>query len=219
MSCSFADSALAMGGVESRFNALLVDGKASEAMEIWISNIELQAGLQPNAQIKSSPFRDSPLHCAVRWEMKELMLEFLTRGGDPFTTNLIGETPLHIVCRAGDSKISSRRCRKRAEYLQLMLERIPNEEHFEVVRTSDSLDRNGASKTGFSHRKGEGKHPVMNGGVVGKGGVRMMADTDAHRLGAQDKVVLIRPLTQGRLQNFIFYTSVADIIVLFISTI
>lgn len=168
-----------MGGVESRFNALLVEGRASEAWEVWITNLELQARSQPNAQIKSSPNRDTPFHCAVRWEMKELMLEFLTRGGDPFTMNGNGETPLHIVCRAGDSKISSRRCRRRAEYLQLMLERIPNEENFEVVRTSNSLDKSGAS---LPHLKEGGKHPVMNGGV------RTMADSDAHHLGVQDKV-------------------------------
>lgn len=172
-----------MGGVESRFNALLVEGKADEAMEIWTANFELQTGLQPNAQIKSSPNRDTPLHCSVRWEMKELMLEFLTRGGDPFTTNGIGETPLHIVCRAGDSKISSRRSRKRAEYLRLMLEKIPNEENFEVIRTSKS---NSDSKLGFL--KGGGKHPMANGGIMGKGSINMMADGDSHHLGAQDKV-------------------------------
>lgn len=154
-----------MGGIESRFNGLLVDGKADDAMEVWTANFHLQTSLQPNAQIKSSPYRDTPLHCSVRWEMKKLMLEFLTRGGDPFATNGIGETPLHIVCRAGDAKISSRRSRKRADFLQLMLDRIPNEEGFEVIRPLNSL---GSSKLGVS-----------------------LKDTDAHHLGAQDKVRIV----------------------------
>ena len=171
--CNFP--AVSMGGIESRFNALLVEGKADDAMETWTANLELQTRLQPNAQIKSSPYRDTPLHCSVRWEMKELMLEFLTRGGDPLATNGIGETPIHIVCRAGDSKISSRRCRKRADVLQLMLDRIPSEESFD----SNSVDR---TKLGDSLLKSF-KDKMTNGERV-----KVTADRDTHRLGAQDKV-------------------------------
>lgn len=168
----FQYSIVSMGGIESRFNALLVEGKADEALELWTANFELQTRLQPNAQIKSSPYRDTPLHCSVRWEMKELMLEFLTRGGDPLSTNAVGETPIHIVCRAGDSKISSRRCRKRADVLQLMLERIPSAEGFE----------NSCSKPGYSLLKST-RDKKMNGE-----GVKVTPGGKAHRLGAQDKV-------------------------------
>ena len=59
-----------MGGVESRFNALLVDGKVSEAEEMWEANPELQSRYKPNNQIKFSPLRDTPLHCIARLEMK-----------------------------------------------------------------------------------------------------------------------------------------------------
>lgn len=174
-----------MGGVESRFNALLVEGKADEAMQIWDENFDLQMKHQPNAQIKSSPHRDTPLHCTVRWEMKELMQEFLSRGGDPFTINGIGETPLHIVCRA--AKFSSRRSKKRAEFLQLMLDRIPGEETFEVIGPSRSLEKDASLLEGSSHLSGVEERKWLKNGQV-PGGLKMAADSDAHYLGTQDKV-------------------------------
>ena len=153
-----------MGNVESRFGTLLVQGKEEEAMEQWKENFELQTRFQPNTQIKASQYRDTPLHCTVRFEMKELMVEFLSMGGDPFSTNALGETPLHIVCRA--AKISSRRSRKRAELLRLLLDRIPSEETFEVVRSMEAK-----------------KSDWKSASVVSSG-----ADRDTHHLGMQDKV-------------------------------
>lgn len=59
-----------MGGLESRFNSLLVEGKAAEAGEMWSENPNLQSSYRPNSQIKFSPHRDSPLHCTARLDMK-----------------------------------------------------------------------------------------------------------------------------------------------------
>ena len=176
-----------MGGVESQFNTLLVEGKSEEALEMWNTNHELQARHQPNSRIKSSPYRDTPLHCTVRHEMKELMHEFLSRGADPFLSNALGETPLHLVCRT--AKISSRRAKKRAEYLQMMLDRIPKEENFEVVRGASSLERGWSLDKSFSRSTKEHDRKVMNGESLGeKGPVKMVMDHDAHFLGTQDKV-------------------------------
>lgn len=173
-----------MGGVESRFNTLLVEGKGEEAMQMWKENFQLQAKHQPNTQIKASPHRDTPLHCTLRWEMKELTQEFLSRGADPFIRNGSGETPLHIVCRA--AKFSSRRSKRRAEYLQMMLERLPSEEAFEVIRNSSSLGK------GWSLHKPPSKEEerrLMNGVASGgKEPLKTMMDSDAHYLGTQDKV-------------------------------
>lgn len=180
-----------MGGVESKFGSHLVEGKESEALEIWNANFDLQANFQPNAQIKTSPQRDTPLHCAVRSEMKELMVEFLSNGGDPFTTNGIGETSLHIVCRGG-AKSSSRRSRKRAEFLQLMLERIPSEENFEVIQSSGSTEVNRDSVRlkfpALSEDKGRANGgPAMGKVPMAEPAVKTTMDGDAHYLGAQDK--------------------------------
>ncbi len=59
-----------MGGLESKFNGLLVDGRGEEAELMWSDNLELQNHYRPNAQIKSSPTRDTPLHCTARHEME-----------------------------------------------------------------------------------------------------------------------------------------------------
>ncbi len=59
-----------MGGLESKFNALLVDGRREEAESIWAENLDLQSRFRPNIQIKASPTRDTPLHCTVRHEMQ-----------------------------------------------------------------------------------------------------------------------------------------------------
>lgn len=176
-----------MGGVESQFNTLLVEGKEKEALEMWNKNHELQARHQPNSRIKSSPYRDTPLHCTVRHEMKELMHEFLSRGADPFISNALGETPLHLVCRT--AKISSRRAKKRAEYLQMMLDRIPKEETFDVIRSAASLERGRSLEKGLSWSGKERDRKVANGDSLGeKGPVKVVTDSDAHCLGTQDKV-------------------------------
>lgn len=111
-----------MGGTESRFNGLLVEGNEKEALELWQSHPELQARFRPNLPIKSTRYRDMPLHSAARSDMKKLMQEFLSRGADPRAKNSNGETPLHIVCRS--ARFSSRTNRLRADQLKLLLDRL-----------------------------------------------------------------------------------------------
>lgn len=173
-----------MGGVESRFNTLLVEGRAEEALQLWNENLELQAKHHPNNQIKTSPQRDTPLHCTTRHEMRDLMHEFLTRGADPLATNGLGETSLHIVCRA--AKFSSRRAKRRAELLQMMLDRIPGEEGYDVIRGASSLERRGHGLTGFGEKEQERRRMMMNGASAAA--VMVTTDDDAHHLGTQDKV-------------------------------
>lgn len=112
----------AMGSTESRFNGLLVQGNEKEALDLWQSHPELQAQFRPNLPIKSTRYRDAPLHIAARNDMKTLMQEFLTRGADPRAKNSNGETPLHIVCRS--ARFSSRTNRVRADLLRLLLDRL-----------------------------------------------------------------------------------------------
>ena len=173
-----------MGGVESHFNNLLVEGKDEEAIKLWEENFELQAKHHPNSQIKASPFRDTPLHCAVRFEMKKMVQEFLSRGGDPFVMNGNGETPLHIVCRA--SKISSRRAKKRAELLQLLLDKVPKEEQYELIGNTSARSNGVVSRSMKEERKREEKKLCMQASLGDN--IRMMTDRDAHQLGTRDRV-------------------------------
>ena len=180
-----------MGSVESRFTTLLVEGKEEEALLIWedTDNFELQVHFQPNVQIKASPHKDTPLHCAVRYEMRELSAQFLSMGGDPFAMNGKGESPLHLVCRS--SKNSSRYSKKRAEFLKLLLDRIPMQETCEVIHKPSSVENSltASSKSSlfgsFFKEKDEGKVP--NGGLM-IGGLVSLPDHDAHHLGVQDRV-------------------------------
>ena len=124
-----------MGGVESRFYSLLLSGSSDEALQMWLSNPEdLQELFHPNVPIKSSPFRDNPLHCAARHGMKILMHEFLEKGADPYARNDNGETAMHIVCRT--ARGSSRTSRRQKELLSVLLDKIfelPLEDSYDVV--------------------------------------------------------------------------------------
>ena len=111
-----------MGGVESRFNGLIVDGKEEEAMELWNSHSELQARYKPNLPIKWASRRDTPLLSAARGDMKDIMKEFLSHGADPRGRNADGETALHVVCSS--ARFSSRTNRLRAELLTMLLDRL-----------------------------------------------------------------------------------------------
>lgn len=181
-----------MGSGESRFPALLVEGSEEEAWTLWKDNFDLQMNFQPNLQIKASPFRDTPLHCTVRHEMKMLTAEFLSNGADPFAKNGNGETPLHLACRS--SRSSSRYSKRKAEFLKLLLDRIPLEETLEVIHRSSSVEDSMATSTKsglFSSllqkdkpkdKSAEGALPLLLDGLVS------LPDNDAHHLGVQDKV-------------------------------
>lgn len=126
-----------MGGVESRFSLLLIDGSTEEALHLWVQHPELQSRLRPNEPIRSSLHRDTPLHCAARAEMKILLNDFLEAGGDPLVCNANGETPLHIVCTS--ARASSRTSKRRAELLQILLDKLPEvsgEESYDIIESS-----------------------------------------------------------------------------------
>ena len=111
-----------MGGVESRFNGLIVDGNEEEALELWKSRPELQASYKPNVPIKWAPRRDTPLLSASRANMNKIMKELLSHGADPRGRNADGETALHVVCSS--ARFSSRTNRLRAELLTMLLDRL-----------------------------------------------------------------------------------------------
>ena len=131
-----------MGGTESRFNSLLLEGSDEEQpLKMWLQDKELQDSFQqhPNLPLKGSPYRDTPLHCAARKQMKILMLEFLDKGADPLARNSNSETPMHIVCTS--ARASSRTSKRRYDILQLLLDRIPEicgEESYDVIRSDSS---------------------------------------------------------------------------------
>lgn len=111
-----------MGGIESRFNALLVEGKSEgEALQMWHENTELQSRYRLNAPVKSSPDRDTPLNLVTRAEMTALLKEFLARGADPLCPNAKGLTSLHVACVS--ARCGSRTGQRRAEILKLLLDK------------------------------------------------------------------------------------------------
>ena len=130
-----------MGGVESRFDGLIVEGNEEEALELWHSHPELQARYDPNHQIKASPHRDTPLHSATRGSMKVLVHELLAQGADPRAKNAGGETPLHVACSS--ARFSSRTNRLRAELLAMLLDRLSP---FERGRYGDGAPANEAGE-------------------------------------------------------------------------
>ena len=182
-----------MGGIESKFNALLVEGRADEAKTLWSENSELQERFQPNQQIKSSPKRDTPLHCAVHWEMNDFVTEFLKRGGDPFSRNGSGETPIHVVCRS--AKFSSRRSKRKLELLKTMLKKIPKiagEQSYDVIPGSPSLEQLKDAQTSSlrpakRHASvGSAEDKMRSLTIQGQvGGIKVK---DSLNLGIQDKV-------------------------------
>lgn len=175
-----------MGSAESRFNGLLVHGNEKEALDLWQSHPELQAQFRPNLPIKSTRYRDAPLHVAARNDMKSLMQEFLTRGADPRAKNSNGETPLHIVCRS--ARFSSRANRERADLLRLLLDRLsPFEQNIDTG--SGVLCESGESQWGF-------------GDSMGRDGT---GEVDPYNLALSDKVIGWQGACAGILQAVLFY--------------
>ena len=166
-----------MGGLESRFNALLLEGKSEEALQFWNDNPDFHSTFRPNCLIKYSPSKDSPLHCAVRHEMKVLAAIFLEHGGDPFTRNANGETPVHLVCRS--AKFSSRRSKRRAEILQELLDKIVPESYSEeeVVGQGE-----GAGSVAVKRNR------LLESWSEGAGNSGLYAGGSRLNLGVQDKV-------------------------------
>lgn len=167
-----------MGSAESRFNGLLVQGNEKEALDLWQSHPELQAQFRPNLPIKSTRYRDAPLHVAARNDMKLLMQEFLTRGADPRAKNSNGETPLHIVCRS--ARFSSRANRVRADLLRLLLDRLsPFEQNIHQDIGSGVLCESEESEWGSGDSMALGRDRFSRTG-----------EADPYNLALSDKVIL-----------------------------
>lgn len=164
-----------MGSAESRFNGLLVQGNEKEALDLWQSHPELQAQFRPNLPIKSTRYRDAPLHVAARNDMKSLMQEFLTRGADPRAKNSNGETPLHIVCRS--ARFSSRANRERADLLRLLLDRLSP---FEQTTYHQDIG------SGVMCESGESQWGSGDSMALGRDGT---GEVDPYNLALSDKVI------------------------------
>lgn len=158
-----------MGGVESRFNGLLVEGKQDEALHLWHSQAEIQTRYNPNQAIRGASHRgDTPIHSAARASMKIIMEELLSHGADPRVKNASGETPLHVVCSS--TRFSSRTNHLRAELLTMLLDRL----------------------SPFSERS-DSYEPIGNGVLVmtsseRDGGRQATDEPDPYRLALMDKV-------------------------------
>lgn len=175
-----------MGGTESRFNTLLVEGSESDALELWHSYPDLQERFRPEVPIKSSPHRDKPLHAAARSGMKVLMHEFLERGADPHARNANEETPLHLVCRS--ARFTSRTNARRAELLKLLLDKICNasEETFEEPANDTEWFSQTMPTASAANRENTGtltlQRPRSSSSAAG------LLATDPYNLGVEDKV-------------------------------
>jgi len=186
-----------MGSGESRFAQLLAEGNEEEALALWNDSFDLQVNFQPDVQIKASPCRDTPLHCAVRHEMRNLMVEFLSVGANPFVMNGKGETPLHLVCRS--SRHSSRTSKKRADFLKLLLDRVPMEEPTEVTQSYSAKEKSFAlpSKRGFLSSFMKDKEENTSNGISHIfDNFVTSPDHGVHHLGVQDRVSVCNE--QGR---------------------
>lgn len=111
-----------MGGIESKFNALLEQGKQTEAVEMWDANVELLHQYNPNAAIRWNDHGDTPLHCAARHEMQSVVMRLMERGGSPFVKNSDEQTALHLVCTS--ARHSSRTSKRRAALLEVLLAKV-----------------------------------------------------------------------------------------------
>ena len=178
------DCVSVMGNVESRFYSLLLSGESQEALQMWLSNPEdLQELFHPNVPIKSSPYRDNPLHCAARHGMKVMMHEFLEKGADPYARNDNGETAMHIVCRT--ARGSSRTSKRQKELLSLLLDKISE------MPLEDSYDI--AADTGLQNDKAESNRlietwPAMRSNALHQEDSKQ---EDKLHLGIQDKVSML----------------------------
>ncbi|KAL5489407.1 hypothetical protein EMCRGX_G018496 [Ephydatia muelleri] len=111
-----------MGGIESKFNALLAQGNEMEAVDMWDSNVQLLHQYNPNVAIRWNNQGDTPLHLAARLEMQSIMVRLIEKGGDPFLKNANDQTPLHLVCRS--ARNSSRTSKWRGTLLEILLSKV-----------------------------------------------------------------------------------------------
>ena len=117
-----------MGGIESKFHDLLLQGKAEEALETWVQSEYLQTKVDANTIVRKSKAKDPLLHCLLRngdyhqIQVKLLAEEMLSKGADPLRLNEEKETALHVVCCS--QRHSARLSRMRKEVLELLLDKL-----------------------------------------------------------------------------------------------
>ena len=111
-----------MGAVDSKLTEFLIEGRQDKAMELYYSDETIKEQINPNARIHKSPHGDTPLLCAARFGMKQLLDVLLKKGGNPHVANKKKETAYHLVCKFSQSIASSRRSRIRTEMLLRLLE-------------------------------------------------------------------------------------------------
>ena len=111
-----------MGGVDSKIEEFLIEGRQDKALELYYNDETIHEQINPNARIYRSPHGDTPLLCAARYGMKELLDILLQKGGNPHIANKKKETAFHLVCKFSQSIASSRKSRRRTEMLLRLLE-------------------------------------------------------------------------------------------------
>lgn len=111
-----------MGAVDSKLTEFLIEGRQDKAMELYYNDETIKEQINPNARMTKSPYGDTPLLCAARYGMKQLLDILLKKGGDPHVANKKKETAYHLVCKFSQSIASSRRSRIRTEMLLRLLE-------------------------------------------------------------------------------------------------
>lgn len=68
--------------------------------------------------------------------LQTLLEVFLDKGGNPFVSNSSGDTPLHLVCTS--AKFSSRRSKRKADQLQLLLNKMTPAEITQSLKKDES---------------------------------------------------------------------------------
>lgn len=111
-----------MGAVDSKLTEFLIEGRQDKAMELYYNDETIKEQINPNARMTKSPYGDTPLLCAARYGMKQLLDILLKKGGDPHVANKKKETAYHLICKFSQSIASSHRSRIRTEMLLRLLE-------------------------------------------------------------------------------------------------
>ena len=111
-----------MGGVDSKLTEFLIEGKQDKALELYYNDETIKDQINPNARMSKSPHGDTPLLCAARHGMKQLLDILLVKGGDPHIANKKKQTAFHLVCKLSQPIASSRKSRNRKEMLLTLLE-------------------------------------------------------------------------------------------------
>lgn len=111
-----------MGSVDSKLTEYLIEGKQDKALELYYTDETIKEQINPNARMSKSPYGDTPLLCAARHGMKQLLDILLAKGGNPHIANKKKETAFHLVCKFSQSIASSRKSRNRKEMLLTLLE-------------------------------------------------------------------------------------------------